>query len=69
MEYTTLPGTDLRVSRICLGTMQFAGSVEEGTSDVTWGQIDQETVNATVQEACNAGINFFDGLCMKSSLY
>lgn len=49
MEYVTIPGTELEVSRVCLGTMQFAGSVEEGTYDVTWGAIDQDTVNATVQ--------------------
>jgi myo-inositol catabolism protein IolS len=61
MEYTTIPNTDLNVSRICLGTMQFAGSVEGGTSDVTWGSIDQATVNATVQAALDAGVNFFDG--------
>ena len=35
MEYVILPGTDLRVSRLCLGTMQLAGSVEKGTSDVS----------------------------------
>ena len=33
MEKITLPGTDLEVSRVCLGTMQFAGSVEEGERD------------------------------------
>ena len=60
MEYVTLPGTDLTVSRICLGTMQFAGSIEEGTSDVTWGAIDQHTVNATVEAAIDCGVNFFD---------
>ena len=54
MEYVTLPGTDLKVSRICLGTMQFAGSVEAGTTDVTWGAMDQPTVNATVKAALEA---------------
>ena len=28
MEYITLPGTDLKVLRICLGTMQFSDSWE-----------------------------------------
>jgi hypothetical protein len=41
MEYITLPGTALRVSRICLGTQQFANSWE-------W-PMDQETATATVQ--------------------
>ena len=58
MEYVVLPNTDLKVSRVCLGTMQFAGSVEGGRKDVTWGDIDQPTVTATVVAALNAGINF-----------
>jgi aryl-alcohol dehydrogenase-like predicted oxidoreductase len=41
MEYITLPGTSLRVSRICLGTMQFSNSWE-------W-PCDQATATATVQ--------------------
>ena len=36
METITLPRTDLTVSRVCLGTMQFAGSKEAGTCDKTW---------------------------------
>ena len=28
---------------------------------MTWGSIDQATVNATVQAALDAGVNFFDG--------
>jgi aryl-alcohol dehydrogenase-like predicted oxidoreductase len=60
MQYITLPGTDLRVSRLCLGTMQFAGSVEKGTSDVTWGAIDESTATATILAALDLGINFFD---------
>jgi aryl-alcohol dehydrogenase-like predicted oxidoreductase len=60
MQYVILPGTDLRVSRLCLGTMQFAGSVEKGTSDVTWGSVDESTATATVLAALDLGINFFD---------
>jgi len=60
MEYVTIPGTDLRVSRICMGTMQFSGSVDEGTVDVTWGSMSQESVNETVKAALDSGINFFD---------
>lgn len=56
----TLPGTDLSVSRVCLGTMQFAGSEELGKEDVTWGKTNQQTVNETVVAALDAGINFFD---------
>ena len=63
MEYTTLAGTDLRVSRICLGTMQFAGSSEGNAlnaADITWGSVPQSEVNAAVEGALDAGINFFD---------
>lgn len=38
MMYTTLPGTDLKVSRICLGTWQFNG----GKADITWGGQDEK---------------------------
>ena len=52
MDYITLPGTSLRVSRICLGTQQFANSWE-------W-PMDQATASAVVSAALDAGINFFD---------
>ena len=52
MEYITLPGTELKVSRICLGTMQFSNSWE-------W-PCDQATATAVVDAAINEGINFFD---------
>lgn len=52
MEYITLPGTDLKVSRICLGTMQFSNSWE-------W-PCDQATATAVVDAALAAGVNFFD---------
>ncbi len=52
MEYITLPGTDLKVSRICLGTMQFSNSWE-------W-PCDQPTATAVVDAALAAGVNFFD---------
>ena len=52
MEYITLPGTNLRVSRICLGTQQFANSWE-------W-PMDHAPATATVVAALDVGINFFD---------
>ena len=58
MEKCVLGQTDLVVSRVCLGTMQFSGSSE--ASDATWGAMDQATVQETVQAALDAGINFFD---------
>lgn len=60
MKYANIPGTDLLVSRVCLGTMQFSGSTDEGTVDVTWGAMSQEAVNETVDAALDCGINFFD---------
>jgi aryl-alcohol dehydrogenase-like predicted oxidoreductase len=48
MEYTKLGRTGLKVSRICLGTMNFGWSADEPTS--------QQIMDA----AFDAGINFFD---------
>ncbi|MGE4340821.1 MAG: aldo/keto reductase [Pigmentiphaga sp.] len=48
MDYTHLGRTGLRVSRIALGTMNFGELTDEATSF------------AIMDEALNAGINFFD---------
>jgi 1-deoxyxylulose-5-phosphate synthase len=48
MEYVTLTGTGLRVSRACMGTMTFGGQADEPASF------------AMVDRALEAGINFFD---------
>lgn len=55
-----LPGTELLVSRVCLGTQQFSGSTELGRHDVSWGAMSQDTVDAIVVAALDLGINFFD---------
>ncbi len=48
MKYTTLPNTDIKVSKICLGTM-------------TWGnQNTQDEGFAQMDMALDKGINFFD---------
>ncbi|NNE31266.1 MAG: aldo/keto reductase [Winogradskyella sp.] len=48
MKYTTLPNTDIKVSKICLGTM-------------TWGnQNSQEEGFAQMDSALDKGVNFFD---------
>ena len=60
MDYVTLPGTDLKVSRVCLGTWQLAGSVEKNTSDVTFGAVTQPEAEAIIAAAIESGINFFD---------
>ena len=62
MQYITLPGTELRVSRVCLGTQQLSGSTDDDSvgRDFTWGAIDQDTATKTVGAAIEAGINFMD---------
>ncbi len=48
MKYTTLPNTDIKVSKICLGTM-------------TWGnQNTQDEGFAQMDLALGKGVNFFD---------
>jgi aryl-alcohol dehydrogenase-like predicted oxidoreductase len=48
MEYRTLPHTDLRVSRLCFGTMPFGSQADEAAS------------RRMVDRCLDAGINFFD---------
>ena len=48
MQYVNLPGTSIKVSRMCLGTMMFGGQTNEADS---LGIIDY---------ALDQGINFFD---------
>jgi len=48
MKYTRLPNTNIRVSKICLGTM-------------TWGrQNSEEQGHAQMDYALEQGVNFFD---------
>jgi len=48
MDYTTLPNTDIKVSKICLGTM-------------TWGNQNTETDGFSQMDyALEKGVNFFD---------
>ncbi|XP_070565685.1 uncharacterized oxidoreductase YccK-like [Ptychodera flava] len=56
MEKTTLPGTDLNVSRICIGCWQFNAD----KSDKTWPAQTEETSKAIVDKALELGVNFFD---------
>jgi len=48
MKYTTLPGTDIKVSKICLGTMTFGN---QNTESESFDQMDL---------ALEKGVNFFD---------
>jgi aryl-alcohol dehydrogenase-like predicted oxidoreductase len=52
MEYITLKNSDLRVSRICLGTWLFGGR--------RWGKVNTTESLATIRYALDSGINFYD---------
>ena len=55
MKYTTLPNSDIKVSKICLGSM-------------TWGQQNtEEEGHAQLDYALNEGINFIDTAEMYST--
>lgn len=51
MEYVTLGWSDLRISRIGLGTWQFSE---------TWGLTDYERAKAVIAKAIELGVNFID---------
>lgn len=53
MRYTTLPGTDLRVSVIAMGSWALAG-------DMSWGDQSERDSIAAARAAVDAGITFFD---------
>ncbi len=53
MQYTTLPRTELRISRVAMGCWALAG-------DMTWGPQDESAGIAAVHTALDAGINCFD---------
>lgn len=49
MEYVYVPGTGLRVSRVCIGAMMFGKKI-----------LSQDEADRCVDVALDAGINFFD---------
>lgn len=54
MEYTTLGGTGLEVSRLCLGCMSF------GSSEWSEWVLEDEESKELIEHAIDRGINFFD---------
>lgn len=52
MEYITLKGTDLKVSRLCLGGCPMGG--------YGWGDVQDAELIDTIKVALDAGINMFD---------
>jgi aryl-alcohol dehydrogenase-like predicted oxidoreductase len=53
MRYTTLPGTELRVSVIAMGSWALAG-------DMAWGDQSEKDSIAATRAAVDVGITFFD---------
>lgn len=53
MRYTLLPGTDIQVSVIAMGSWALAG-------DMTWGDQSEADSLDAARAALDAGINFFD---------
>jgi myo-inositol catabolism protein IolS len=53
MRYTTLPGTDFRISVIAMGSWALAG-------DMAWGEQSEKDSIAATRAAVDAGITFFD---------
>ncbi len=52
MEYTKIPGTDLKVSRLSLGTWAIGGWM--------WGGTDEDLAIKTIHAAIDQGINLID---------
>lgn len=52
MEYITLPGSDLRVSRFCMGGCPMGG--------YGWGRVHEDELIGAIHAALDAGVNFFD---------
>ncbi|PAJ86157.1 aldo/keto reductase [Burkholderia ubonensis] len=59
MKYKQLGQTGLFVSEICLGTMTFGGNEDAGMWKAI-GALKQHEVDAIVDTALNAGVNFID---------
>jgi aryl-alcohol dehydrogenase-like predicted oxidoreductase len=59
MKYKQLGRTGLFVSEICLGTMTFGGNADAGMWKAI-GSLQQDEVNAVVEGALKAGVNFID---------
>jgi aryl-alcohol dehydrogenase-like predicted oxidoreductase len=49
MEYRSLSGTSLRVSRLCLGTMTFGGQTDEATAASMLSLHDMPALNRTAR--------------------
>ena len=52
MEMVTIPGTDIEVSRIALGTWAIGGWM--------WGGTDEKASIATIHAALDKGVNLID---------
>lgn len=60
MEYTTLGDSGLRISKICLGTMNFGNTINRENTRML---LSREEADAVVKKALELGINFFETSC------
>ncbi|XP_065194286.1 uncharacterized oxidoreductase YccK-like [Sycon ciliatum] len=58
MATSTLPGTEVEISKVCLGCWQFGGT--QDAPDATWGSMDQKAANDIVARAIDDGVTIFD---------
>ncbi len=56
MEYSQIPGTDIKISKLAVGGMSFG---KPAFKTYRW-ILDEDATDAMVQHALNLGINFFD---------
>jgi len=60
MQYRKFGNTDLLVSEVGFGAWAIGGGAMIGNTSIGWGDADDETSKQAIQEAIDAGINFFD---------
>ena len=60
MDYRKFGNTDLTVSEIGFGAWAIGGGAMVGETAIGWGDADVRTSKLAIEDAINAGINFFD---------
>ena len=60
MQYREFGNTDLIVSEVGFGAWAIGGGAMIGNTSIGWGDADDKTSEQAIQQAIDAGINFFD---------